>query len=1097
MQVPFKKIPTFNVETKLWSHTSFESQEQFSEYLNSLFKEPGKYEFDSTTKYWNEQATRFNKKGWYTEHTYGSTEYKEYWDKEKEKCRKGVIWINGNKQWYTERAYYMLINFLPVINKEKGNRKMFPDVRDLQYHLSLYYKRAECQNKHGLGTKKRQALASYFHTAKMINVYWFEADAILRNIASSESYLTGEDGIWNYYNGYRDFLNEHTAWNRPNNPNQDLSWKQQIEKIIDGRKSYVGKKSVLTGKSVATKATAGVGGPAWYVYHEECFSKNTQVLMYDMSSRYIQDIEIGDLVMGYKGSPREVINKCNGVDELYKITQSKGGEYIVNSKHLLILEQNTNSIGYTGDGIKLYTPTDFLNLKSKYKQQVTYGFNSPGLDFEEKSLNIDPYILGCWLGDGTINTSSFTVNLTKDPEILNAIEIYCKNNGFKVNISRKEDKYKDDVPKVTIISDLNKNDIRKKLTLNRIFSDKRIPKEYLQSSRKQRLELLAGLLDTDGNITKNKSYSFYYEIGITKNNLAEDIILLCKSLGFRITHRKKKAKISFIKGRQINTKESNVISIRGNIFEIPVKVKRKKVPKDWIPTSNPLKTRINISNIGQGEYFGITLKADTEEDSWFLLNDFTVVHNCGVAPKLDKTYIFMKPNLESGTSTTGMFFGAGSVGELKDCEPLKKFMESPEENGFLGTENTWFDVDRTPKITGLYIPEQWGMPGFVDEFGNSFVDEALEYLNNKYDKLEKEVDAQDYQYEISQHPRYMKEAFAYREVSKYPVRMIERKQQELKDLEKTDASNKKLPKRVELEEDNSGNIKWKDVDKKDFPYPVDKHADDKSGVFLMHEPPIKDCKYYAGVDTIETGITKTSDSLFSIYIVKGNTEVVTEEVDEQTGETTRSLRIEGIKLVFSWTGRMSEVPDTNEKGIMAMKLYNARTAVERNKPNFINECQRRSLAAKYLLREKELPFTKDLDFSKDFTKDDYGVYMDATGRKQKELDNYVIEFIKEERDAIFKKEKDGQYTDFIKRIYRGVDEINDYWLLEELKQPDSANTDRKRAFGLAIATAKTFEMQGVKNRVFESKSTTKKVVKNFIKPINMLGGYNKPRIIKF
>ena len=69
--------------------------------------------------------------------------------------------------------------------------------------------------------------------------------------------------------------------------------------------------------------------------------------------------------------------------------------------------------------------------------------------------------------------------------------------------------------------------------------------------------------------------------------------------------------------------------------------------------------------------------------------------------------------------------------------------------------------------------------------------------------------------------------------------------------------------------------------------------------------------------------------------------------------------------------------------------------------------------------------------------------------------------------------------------------------MEELKQPDSANTDRKRAFGLAIATAKTFEMQGVKNRVFESKSTTKKVMKNFIKPINMLGGYNKPRIIKF
>ncbi len=152
---------------------------------------------------------------------------------------------------------------------------------------------------------------------------------------------------------------------------------------------------------------------------------------------------------------------------------------------------------------------------------------------------------------------------------------------------------------------------------------------------------------------------------------------------------------------------------------------------------------------------------------------YNYFEEAGTFPKLDKTYLYMRPALESGAITTGFFIAAGSVGELKDCKPLKKFMESPEEYGFLGVENTWVNKDRVSKITGLYLPEQWGMPPFIDEFGNSKVQEALEYINKDYDTKEKEMDAEDYQLHISQHPRYMEEAFAYREVSKWPIRRID------------------------------------------------------------------------------------------------------------------------------------------------------------------------------------------------------------------------------------------------------------------------------------------------------------------------------------
>ena len=59
----YKKIPTYK-EGK-WSYTEFETQEEFARYLTTLFKEPGQYEFDETALLFNEQATTFNKNGFY------------------------------------------------------------------------------------------------------------------------------------------------------------------------------------------------------------------------------------------------------------------------------------------------------------------------------------------------------------------------------------------------------------------------------------------------------------------------------------------------------------------------------------------------------------------------------------------------------------------------------------------------------------------------------------------------------------------------------------------------------------------------------------------------------------------------------------------------------------------------------------------------------------------------------------------------------------------------------------------------------------------------------------------------------------------------
>ena len=263
-------VPTYNNLSDTWSYTEFTKMEEFREFLIPLFKEPGQYEFDETAWKFNEQARYFNHNKRYHGNAFPkkSKDYVAWWNAEKEKCTRGVIFINGKHTWYLTRDYNMWINFLKIYNKEL-NDFTFPNVMDVQYHMALYELLAELYYKHCPILKKRQIASSYFHCAKLINAYWFENGAVLKMGASREDYINLK-GSWRFLNEYRDFLNNHTAWYRPNNPDKTLNWQQKIEFISsDGRKTTRGNKSLFTGTSFEKDATAGVGGPCTIFFHEE------------------------------------------------------------------------------------------------------------------------------------------------------------------------------------------------------------------------------------------------------------------------------------------------------------------------------------------------------------------------------------------------------------------------------------------------------------------------------------------------------------------------------------------------------------------------------------------------------------------------------------------------------------------------------------------------------------------------------------------------------------------------------------------------------------------------------------------------------------
>ena len=261
----YKIVPTY--ENGEWSSTEFETREDFITFVKSVFKEPGLYEFNKTSKLFNSEARRFNDEGVYCTAPFRSKDFIIYWNEEKDKCREGVIYKDGPLTWYLTRDYYMWLNFLPIYDKEE-KKYGFAKVRDAQYHMALYEILAELHYKHSAILKKRQIASSYFHMGKLINTYWFEEGSTCKIGASLKDYIN-DKGSWKFLDEYKTFLNEHTAWYRPSNPEKVLLWQQQIEVKVGNRKTSRGLKSKIQGASFEKNATAGVGGPTTYFFHEE------------------------------------------------------------------------------------------------------------------------------------------------------------------------------------------------------------------------------------------------------------------------------------------------------------------------------------------------------------------------------------------------------------------------------------------------------------------------------------------------------------------------------------------------------------------------------------------------------------------------------------------------------------------------------------------------------------------------------------------------------------------------------------------------------------------------------------------------------------
>jgi len=428
---------------------------------------------------------------------------------------------------------------------------------------------------------------------------------------------------------------------------------------------------------------------------------------------------------------------------------------------------------------------------------------------------------------------------------------------------------------------------------------------------------------------------------------------------------------------------------------------------------------------------------------------FFFYEEAGVAPSMDKTVEYLLPALQSGDITTGTFIAAGTVGDLDACEPLKHMTLYPEVNSIFAVETNLLDDKGTIGKSGLFIPEQWSMPPYIDQYGNSLVEEAKAALDAKFDKWKKDLTPEKYQLRISQHPRNIAEAFAYRKVSLFPQNLIAAQTRRIEEKEyayefidlKRDANGKILPeltKKLPISE-----------------FPIGKKTEDKTGTLVVWERPDANTSwgtYYASIDPVSEGKTTTSESLCSIYVYKNPVEVTRTD-----GEKTETF-IERDKIVAAWCGRFDDINKTHERLATIIEWYNAWTLIENNVSLFIQYMISKH-KQRYLVPKDQIFFLKDLSANRNVFQE-YG-WKNVSTIFKGHLLSYLIEFLKEEIDVETK--EDGT---IVKTVY-GIERIPDIMAMTEMQAyNDNVNVDRLVALAALIAFAKVQQAnRGYKKRV--------------------------------
>jgi Rad3-related DNA helicase len=349
-----------------------------------------------------------------------------------------------------------------------------------------------------------------------------------------------------------------------------------------------------------------------------CHAKGQPILMYDGSTKLVEDVVVGDRLMGPDSLPRDVLALFRGTDTMYAVTPTKGDPFVVNKSHILSLVRTDDGTKQAGKIVDV-SVEDWLTW-SKTRKHVhklfRVGIDFPSEPTDPRAFPLRPYVLGYLLGNGCLGgTPSVTVPCGDErhiwPDFGKTVE------ELKLGV-REEDQPGCTAWYFKASARGRTNFLTTALNTLSLYrcggADKFVPPQYLTASRAQRSLVLAGLLDSDGHFTHGG-----FDFVSVSHTLARDTAFLARSLGLA-------AYVSPCQKSDQNGTWGDYfrVSISGNTASVPTKVPRKQAPERR-QKKDVLRTGFDIVPAPRTEYYGFNLTGDGR----YLMGDFTVTHNSG------------------------------------------------------------------------------------------------------------------------------------------------------------------------------------------------------------------------------------------------------------------------------------------------------------------------------------------------------------------------------------------------------------------------------------------------------------------------------------
>lgn len=308
------------------------------------------------------------------------------------------------------------------------------------------------------------------------------------------------------------------------------------------------------------------------------------------------DIKIGDKLFNSYGGTTTVIDiPFDNITDIFEITLKDGRKVKASANHLwnIITYNKTHKTISTEEMFK-----SFLRKKGKYNESKYYIVNNQGVEFTEKPLKLPPYFMGIMLGDGCFTVSRH--HKAHFSSSLKDLETYKLNVPYSCKTVDDRHHWWE-VPNI--------GNILKELGLSESKSHtKFIPECYKFNSKKNRLELLRGLLDTDGHV----GYGGNPEYVTVSKQLALDAEFIARSCGINCN---------------IQTSNNSYGPVYKVIFYTDIKLFKleRKYSRQKLTKTRSFKTAIvDIKLVDKEKAKCVTVDS---KDGCYLIGEFITTHN--------------------------------------------------------------------------------------------------------------------------------------------------------------------------------------------------------------------------------------------------------------------------------------------------------------------------------------------------------------------------------------------------------------------------------------------------------------------------------------